>query len=101
MCVRGSSWHPVALSELRHAPELTLVSIKLAAHASSSTVPGPAMLRKVPRGLGEEVAVVVPVERPLRGCAPPCREQLPGLRQVLLQPGLPGQDPQETEVIET
>ena len=61
---------------------------------------GPAMLREVPGRLGETLAVVFLVERPLRGCAPPRREQLPGLRQVLLQPGLPRQDPQETEVID-
>lgn len=56
---------------------------------------GAAVLREVSGGLGEAVAVVLLAQRPLRGRPATCRKQLSGLRQVLLEPSLPGQDTQE------
>ena len=56
------------------------------------------MLREVFRRLGEALAVILPSQRPMRGGPATRREQLPGLRQVLLEPGLPGQDTQKTQV---
>ena len=50
------------------------------------------LLREVPRRSGKTVGRVGHAQRPPRGRLATRQRQLPDVRQVLLQPGLPGQD---------